>query len=332
MEPRDKIIHALSAEDGTLRRAGIELFVDHVLAQPVSTWADTEALTGLVVQALSQDNAARVIERHVLPGLSRVEQALRSSGERVGDAVPADARSTLSALVTNPTGPRFGWLRGALDRDKLRALIAPALQEMFVSFAARIPLAGRDGGAATTVAAVTGLVGSLGRGATERLRSIGKSVADGLGVDIEAKLREAARDYSQNAVSGLERAITARLSTPEGQALVAGLSQSVLDHVLATPMTTILDDLERLPLAGAVRLAPPILAHDLARELWREIVRAEVQAVLTLEGKRSARELLEEAGLYERVRTLVVDRADPVMRELFAGAAFSAWLGRALEG
>lgn len=332
MEPKQRMLAALSAEDGILRRAGLELIVDHVLAQPLSAWLDVDGVTGVLVDALSRDNAARVLERHIVPGLSRVHAALRAANERLGDALPADAQAAIDALVTHPRGPRFGWLRGALDRDKLRALLAPALQEMFVSFAARIPLAGRDGGAAGGAAAsVAGLVGSLGRGAGERLRSLGKSVADGLGVDIEAKLRDAARDYSQGAVSGLERAVSARLSTPEGAALVAGLSRSVLQHVLATPLHVILDDLDRLPLADALRVAPPVVAHDLSRELWRAIVREETRAYLALEGQRSLRELLDEAGLLTSIRGLVLTTVEPVARELFASAAFEAWLERLLQ-
>ena len=331
MEAHKRIVAALGDGEGNLRRQGMELIVDHVLAQPLATWLDVESLTTLLVDAVSHGNSARTIERHVLPGLTRVRAALGAGQERVGDSVPQSARAQLDALVTHPNGPRFAWLRGALDRDKLRTLIAPALQEVLLSFASRIPLAGRDSGPGGAASIAAGLVGQLGRSTGERLRNLGKSVADGLGVDLEAKLRDAARDASQSAVSGLERAVTARLATPEGQALLAALSRSVLEHVLATPMTTILDDLDRLPLAAAIRLATPILEHNVARELWRAIVRDEVRAVLTLEGERSVRELLEEAGLLAQVRTQILERADAVSREFFRSAAFEAWLERLLQ-
>ncbi len=330
-DARQRIVTSLVEGDGSLRRAGMELIVDHVLTQPLETWLDVDTLSSLLIDALSHGNAARGIERHVLPGLARVQHALAASQETVGDTVPDDARAAIDALVTHPSGPRFAWLRGALDRDKLRTLIAPALQEVLVSFASHIPLAGRDGGAGGAARVAAGLVGQLGRSTGERLRNLGKSVADGLGVDIEAKLRDAARDASQGAVSGLERAITARLATPEGENLVAALARSVLAHVLATPMSTILDDLDRLPLADAIRVAAPILEHTLARELWRSIVRNEVRAALALEGARSVRELLEEAGLLAQTRTLILDRADRVAHEFFHGDAFASWIDRLLQ-
>jgi hypothetical protein len=330
MDPRTRIVTALVEGDGSLRRAGMELIVDHVLAEPLSTWLDVDSLTRLIVDALSHGNSARTIERHVLPGLARVQAALGASGERVGDAVPEQAHADIDALVTHPGGPRFAWLRGALDRDKLRVLIAPALQEVLVSFAARIPLAGREGGGGGAASIAAGLVGQFGRSTGERLRNLGKSVADGLGVDIEAKLRDAARDASQGAVSVLERAITARMATPEGEKLVAALARSVLEHVLATPISVILEDLDRLPLEAAVRIAAPILEHDVARELWRTIIREEVRAVLVLEGARSVRELLEEAGLLRQVRTLILERADRVAHEFFRSQGFAAWLDRLL--
>jgi hypothetical protein len=333
MEPRDHILRALGAEDGALRRAGVELVIDHVLAQPLSTWLDVESVTLLLVTALRRPNVERTIEKHVLPGLGRVRSALRAGNERVGDAVSDEARAAIDRLVTHPNGPRFAWLRGALDRDKLRALLAPALQEVFMSFASRIPLAGREAGATgSAAAAAASLVGRLGRGTGERLLSLGKSVADNLGVDLEARLRDAARDYSQGAVVGLERAISARLQAPEAAKLMEGLARSVLDHVLATPMTTILDDLDRLPLSGAIAVAAPILEHDLARELWRAIIESEVRAVLALEGQRTLRELLDEAGLLEQVRARLLERGEPAMRTLFTSEPFALWVDRLLQG
>ncbi len=334
METCDRIKAALSAEDSRLRRAGATLVIDHVLAQPLEQCIDTSTVTQILVQALSRENCVREIERHVVPGLGRVHAALREAGERVGDAVPDDARASLEALVRNPKGPRFAWLAGALDRDKLRTLLAPALQEMLVSFAARVPFAtqGEKGDKAgpSAVGAAAGLLSRVGRGTGERLLNLGKSVADGFGVDLETRLREAARDYSQSATVGLQRAIAARLATPEAETLVSGLAQSVLDHVLRTPMDTILSDLDRLPLAEALRLVPPILEHDLARPLWQAIVRAEVHSFLALEGPRSVRALLEEAGLYEPVRTLLIDRGDSLLAPLFASVEFGAWLDEVL--
>ena len=332
MDPRDRIISALSTEDASLRRAGVELVLDHVLEQPLATYLDVEALCALLVQALSEGNAARVIEQHVLPGLLRVQATLGSAGTLVGDLVPQAAQARLDTLATNPRGPRFAWLNGALDRDKLRALLAPALQELFMSFGTRIPLGGRENGAASAAAAAAGLVGRLGRGTGERLLNLGKSVADGFGVDLEARLRDAARDYSQGAVAGLQRALEARLKTPEAAGLLEGLQRSVLQHVLATPVSTILADLDRIPLREAIALAAPILEHNLAQELWRKIVETEVRAVLAIEGQRRLRELLEEAGLLEIVRSYFLDHGDTAVKGLVQSEAFSAWLGRVLAG
>ncbi len=320
----------MGAQESALRRAGVELAVDHLLGEPLSAFLDVEAVTSLLVSALARGNVERVVERHVLPGLARVRGALARGNERVGDAVPEAARLRIDALVTKRDGPRFAWLRGALDRDKLRALLSPALQEVFVSFAGRVPGVGREPGAASAVGAAAGLVGRLGRGAGERMLNLGKSVADGLGVDIEARLREAARDYSQGAVASLQRAIATRLAAPEAAALIEGLARSVLDQVLKTPISTILDDLDRLPLREAIALSAPIIEHDLARELWRTIVEAEVQAVLVLEGERSVRELLEEAGLLVQVRTHLIERGDATLRPLFASPDFAAWIDRVL--
>jgi hypothetical protein len=292
----------------------------------LDAWLDAETVTRVLVQALSEQNAERTIGRHVLPGLARVHASLHVAKEHVGDAVPASARTQLDALVTNPRGPRFLWLKGALDRDKLRALITPAIQEMLIGFAGKVAPGGKE-----AVGAAAGVIGMLGRNTGERLLSFGKSVADNLGVDIEGRMREAARDYSQGATAGLQAAIEKRIRSPEASSLIAGLSRGVLEHVLATPMATILDDLDRLPLGDAVKLAAPILEHNLGRELWRNIVESEVRAVLALEGQRTLRELLQEAGLLELLHEKILERGEPVLRQLFASDGFAQWLDRLLK-
>jgi hypothetical protein len=326
MDLRERIVAKLTSEEGALRRAGIELVWQHALAQPVSELLDPDVITEILARAVVRENGARLLERHVLPGLTRVRDAVAKGEERVGDALPDDVKETLARLIGSPKGPRLGWLRGALDRERLHALIAPAIQEVFLSFVGRITQGGKEGGGGGTTAAAAQLLGRLGRDTGERLRSLGKSVAGGLGVDIEAKLRDAARDYTHAAVSVFDDAIRRRLATEEGQAIIGELARGVFVHVLETPATTIVDDLDRLPLADALGVVPAVLEHDLARALWHGIVREEARAALALEGSRTVRELLDEAKLLDPLHAELVRRADPVVRGLFASASFADWL------
>ena len=335
MIDRASILALLDAHESASRRALAVLIVDHLLARPVADWVDVESLAPILLRALDEANMARALERHVAPGIRRVRAAAGAADERIGSAVPDASRAELLALLTSPHGPRFGWLRGALDPERLRRLLAPAFQELLLQFAGKLSLGGLTGGAPGQGQGPTaGLVGRLGRRvskSTERLVNVGRSMADGLGVDLEARFKEVARDFSQGAVGGLQQALAARLRSTEGQALLGELTAGALDHILATPIETVLADLDRLPLERALALVPPITAGVLARELGRSCLEGELRAWLELEGQRSLAELLDEAGIGEEARALAVERADAAARELVTSEAFREWLDELLS-
>jgi hypothetical protein len=330
------LIALLTAEPSPLRAQLAALLVDHVLEQPLDGFVDVAGLTPLVTQALSAPNVERAIERHVLPGFRRVVSELERAGETVGDAVPEPARAEIEAMASNPRGPRFGWLRGAVAPDALRAVVGPVVQEVLVQFARNLPIAGKAAASGTGTGAgsgsvVGGLIGRLGRG-TEALVSVGKSVADGLGVDLQAKLQDAARDYSQGATAVVQQAIRTRLQQPDGQAAVERIARQVTAHVLGSKVGDIIKDADRLPLERAFRVAPAILAHNVQRERVQQLIASELTTYLALEGQRSLGELLGEYGLRDSVRGWAVAQVDREAGALFAAPAFAQWLATALAG
>jgi hypothetical protein len=334
-----RIVRVLSAAESPLRHEAAELVVDHALGLSLDAVLDADSLSEVYVAALSEQNVARAIERHVLPGIARVRALLREAGERLGDAVPGEVTARIEALATKRDGPRGTWMRGALDPALLRELLAPALAQTLLEFVRDLPLAGglAEGGSSGSgrPGLTAGLVGRLGREvqkSTERLVNVGRSVAGGLGVDLDRVVQQRAREFSQGAVASIQRALRERFASPEGAALLAQLSRGVVRHVLATPVEVILQDLDRLPLEDAVRLAPATVAHDLSRELGQRALEGEIRAYLAAEGARSLRELLEEAGLLARVRALAVERVHAGAVGLFASPAFADWLERLLSG
>ena len=318
-----RIVRLLSAEASPLRRAAAELVVDYALDLRLAALIDADELSAIYVAALSSENVARVIERHVLPGIARVRGLLRDAGERVGDAVPEPVVARIEALAAKPDGPRAAWMRGALDPTKLRELLAPALAQTLLEFVRDLPLAGgladaagagSGGGREARTGLAAGLVGRLGREVqknTERLVNAGRTVAGGLGVDLERRVQQSARDFSQGAVAGLQRAMRERAASADGRALLAELSRGVVRHVMATPVETILRDLDQLPLEDAVRLAPATIEHNLARELGRRALETELRAFLAPAQPGQA--------------------IQAVAAGLFASPAFAGWLKRVLS-
>ena len=124
---------------------------------PLRELASAADLAPIIHAALAHDNSARIADRHVLPGISRVTTLLRDAHERVRDTLSARAEQRLRAIVHGGRGPRFGWLKGAFAPEDVRDLLAPVIQQMLVQFAQRLPLSGLLGGPGG--GAISGLVG-----------------------------------------------------------------------------------------------------------------------------------------------------------------------------
>ena len=332
MDTRDRIISALSTEDASLRRAGVELVIEHVLAQPLAAYLDVEALCALLVQALHENNAARAIEQHVLPGLLRVQATLGSARTQVGDLVPQAAQGRLDALATNPRGPRFAWLNGALDRDKLRALLAPALQELFMGhFATRIPLGGRENGAGSAAAAAAGWWVGSDAGPESACSTSARASRMG-SASISKRACAMPRVIT---VRELWRACTRARGTPgdtRGRRLAGG---AAAQRVAARARHARLDDSRgprphsatRCHRARGTESGAQPRAGAVARVSWKP------RCAQCSPSKANARcVLLEEAGLLGIVRSYFLDHGDTAVKGLVQSEAFPAWLGRVLEG
>jgi hypothetical protein len=209
-------------------------------------------------------------------------------------------------------------------------VVGPVVQEVLVQFAKNLPIAGKaaasaSGAGSGSGSVARGLVGRLSR-STEALVNVGKSVADGLGVDLQAKLQDAARDYSQGATATVQQAIRTRLQQPEGQAAVERIARQVTAHVLGSKVGDIIQDADRLPLERAFRVAPAIIAHNVQREQVQRLIASELNTYLALEGQHSLGELLAEYGLRDPVRGWAIAQIDREARGLFAAPAFAQWL------
>jgi hypothetical protein len=74
------------------------------------------------------------------------------------------------------------------------------------------------------------------------------------------------------------------------------------------------------------RIVPGLIAHNLARPDIRAGILDEVRAFLEVEGDRTLREILAEAGAVEAWRTETIAKAAPLVRTFAASAPFKAWI------
>jgi len=329
---RDRILRALTAEVSPLRDEGARLAVDHVLGRKLTELVDFEEATAIAVRALTGENLARAIERHIQPGFRRYVAATETSGEVVGALVPDPARAKIRAVVQNSKLPQGKWAEGLVDPALLRKLFGPVWVQLLLSFGTRVPLPGMGAASGAAAAVGRGMGGIAGRikERAEKIADAGRSVMGGIGAEVEKRIQSAARDFSDTAAEIFRDALRDRLKSREGQELVAQISEQVIEHVMTTSLAAIQKDVDAIDVDGIFGVVPDIVAHAAPGPFVRGLVNGEVEAYLALEGQRTLSDLLAETGVLAETREATIRRASLVARGLFASPEFEEYLGRLL--
>ncbi len=310
---------------------------DHLLAQPASVVLSDKQLVSSLLSALTAENARRVVDRHVLPATLRTGEQLSATEQRLRDLLPEASRHELEAIIAKGQGPRFGWLKGALDPADLRELFAPVVQQVLVQFTSKLPIPGVGGsgtGHSAAAGAIGGLVGMLGKQmqkSASQFAEVGKSVMGGLGSELERRMHAFARDFSQTAMGEFRIAVEDRLKSQEGKAILLRMRDRAVAHVFDAKLADVAQDILRLPMAELAQVAPAVVAHQQEQALWQTLLSAEIEAALSVLGSRPIAELLREAGLLDTAREMSLRIVDPGAQALFASPAFGDWLGRLLD-
>ena len=330
---------ALTSEISPLRDEGVALAIDYLLDRTIAELVDLEKMNDIVVRALTKENVARIVTRHVRPGFERFTAEVQASEETVGGFVPDPGR--IRAIVDKSRLPRAEWARGIVDPGLMRRLFAPVWANLLLSFAKRLPIPGMGAAASGAAAAATGAARGMGgiaerlsrtvQGHAEKIADAGRSVMGGLGAEVEKRMQAAAREFSDGAATLFREALHDRLKSREGRELVAQITAQVIDHVMVTKLADIHEDTRSVPVADILDVAGEIVAHSAPRAFVQKIVGGEIRSFLMLEGGRNLRELMGELGVLDAARAEAIDQASRVARGLFASAAFGDWVGRLLD-
>ncbi len=326
------MIALLGAETSYLRRELCEMAFDALAAEPAERLQSDPELVALLLSALTAQNTERVATLHALPAMARIGARIEAATERVRDVMPESAEADLLALIELGKGPRFGWLKGAIDPSDLRELFAPVLQQLLVQFSTKLPIPGMGAqGQGGSAGALGGLVGRLGKQvqkSASQLADVGKSVMGGLSGELERRMQTLARDFSHTAVGELQKVTAERLTSPEGKAILARMRARALAHLMDARLSDIAHDLLRLPTAEIAQLSPGVVSHNRERKLLSDLLEAELAAALETVGKRSLSELLAEYGLLASAREMTLRVVDPSVRALVQSERFGAFLER----
>jgi hypothetical protein len=327
------ILDRLNAEASPQRASLAELVVDHTLDLPLQALADPDEVLDIILAALTSQNLEKAFERHLTPARARREARWRQSGEKAGDLMTEQTAARVEALLSRPQGPTAPWARGAVDPADVRELLAPALQQVLLSFvekvAALTPKVPRAAAAEPRAPSRFGLRDRLKANLKERGEQVlgaGKSVLDGIGLDFRDRLEETAREFGESASGVLRKGVEKRLESDEGKAVLARIRVQLFRRLLETPLSELAGDLGKGDPAEVGAILGEVAAHNATRDEVRTALRNEVASLLTAEGQRPVREILEEAGLLALVRDPAARRLELLSRDLFTSDRFREWL------
>lgn len=333
MTDASRVLERLTGNDSALRDELVTLAVDHVLGLRLRDAVDLERVRAIALSALSEASVQRIVEKHVQPGHHRHARAIVGSGVLVGSLVPEAARAGMHAIAAKLRLPRARWAQKAFDPALVRTLLAPVWTQVLMSFTTKLPIPGLAG-VVNQGAAPTGVTGLLARAAMQRAGNLvdrGKNVIGSLGIDVDKRLAEAARGFSDSAAQIFRAALQERLASDEGRALFARIASGALDHVLATKIEDLQQDLDDLPVDDVFALVPQLIAYAAQTTYVQDIIRRELDSYLALEGDRTLAELLGELGILEPARSALIERGSAHTTSFLRSPSFADWLQRALS-
>jgi hypothetical protein len=328
---RAKIQELLAAEQSPLRDELLRLGFDALATVPLASLSSAAALAELVCAALTRENVEHMAVRHVLPAAERISAALSGAPEVLRDALSPAAESRLRAIVASGQGPRFGWLKGAIDPEDFRQLLAPVVQQVLVQFTAKLPLPGLTGAPSGSLGGLVGRLGKQVQKSAGQLADVGKSMMSGIGGELERRMQIVARDFSQTATSEFRLALLDRLRSAEGKAIVARIRDRVLEYALAAKFEDVAVDFMRLPASDIGAFAAELMGGLPERPLFRRVLQLEIEGVFAELEQRSLADILAEAGILDAARLQIAAAVEPGLKRLVQSQAFGLWLERLLS-
>lgn len=311
----------LERDDKPFRGELIGLIFDAIAAEEVGGLIDRVALREGLYQLLVTSHTERVAGRHVLPAFERIAATVKGRSDPLRSFLSPAAEAQLTAIVQRGQGPRFGWMRGAVDPDDVQKLLAPIVQQLLMQFTSKLPIPGIGGGGGSS-SGLGGLVGRIGKQVQKsagQLADVGRQMLGGV-----------VRDFSQTAMGEFRTAFKERVKSDEGKQILARMRDRLLSHVLATRLDDVVQDLMRLPRPEIAQVVTGVLAHGQQHTLFRALVEGELDALIGELGARTVGSLLAELSERDAIRAQVIARLDPAVRKVIASPPFEDWLGRLL--
>lgn len=335
MSTRETVLARLTAESSPQRTALLRAALDHLATRPIASFVDVPPLVALAKKAVTQANVARILAEHGRPGLERQKTRSARLGETLGDLAPPDMEERLGRILDGTKLPEPAWAKGVVDAKLANKLVSPVVQQTLLSFAKKLPIPGMNDQATGAASALGGaLLGGLGglAGGAGKLLDVGKSVVGGLSAEFEKKLQVVARDFAENASDEFRANMKKRLESDEGKAIVRELVLTANARLRGVAVTDVLAEADNLPAAELDALVAATLAHNAARPAIADALRAELNALLAVDGATTLGDYLDRAGIRAEVEAVILARGDAELAAFFRSPGFAVVLAALFDG
>ena len=307
------LLAKLRQEGGPLEEL-VNLGVDTVLAQPVGELVDVEWIIAAVDAGLSSCVTREVIARYLQPAAGRERARGADSGEPVNAWVPDERVPEILELMRRPFPINPDIVQDLVDQGAVRSMVGAVVQEAILGFmqlSAKVP--GLSGAAS--------LMGALGRQA-------GKGLFGGVSKGIEKGMEQRIKDFMDQSMARLTSKIVELASSEGGLKLQGEMRADLMDKALGTRLSFYYEELAKLPAEEIWALVPALISHNLARPEIRAALQEELRLGLAQEADKTAAELLDELGVKDQTRELILRRANPLAAKIVEGEAFGQWLAK----
>lgn len=266
---------------------------------------------------LGSDGGTQALGRVV----EAVANRLQAEKRAVRDVVAKDVRAALREVVGRPFSPDRKLVLTIIDREPTRELVRQLLLDAVLEFGRR---------ASAPVAGVARGLGSLAKLAGETVKSRSGGLGSLVGAvsgEVERQLEKRAVEFVDAALGGVFGQIADSISDPRRAGEAAELRLAIFDGALELTGPQLARELINLDVPGGAQLLRKGLERWLASpDADRELLELATFA-LERDAKRTAREVLEELGVLEAVRTTAIDQLTQRIQAIAALPELAAWLG-----
>lgn len=291
----------------------VDIAFDHACTRPLSDYVDPDKLVASLDDALSQARVGLWQRRVTTPLRDRLVAEARGSKVKLGEYLPNDARDAIAALLEKPAPLPREIVEEFVASERVRDEVRAMLHDSLTGFVGKV-----------TQGSPGGLRSMLGRGAAN-VAAAGKGLFGGLGEGLSKHMHERVRDFVDGSVAALQARIANALTSDDTAKRIGKERRRVFLRALERTEAEAAKNLAKLPLADIDRLVPKIIAHNLARTAYRDVLLREVRAVLGELSKEPVGVLLDESGLREHGRNALRAHAVPYLQSLVEVDAFRAW-------